>query len=500
MTNRKAGLAVAAIVAALLGSAARADTLAAALASAYETNPELQAQRAVVRQIDEQVPQALAGYRPTLGANVGLDQNGDSFNDSGRIFSAGGTITQPLYTGGSVRASVSASENRVLAARAQLRAVENNILINVVTAYADVLAQMREVELTTNQVRVLERELQASRDRFEVGDLTRTDVAQSEARLERARSLQIAAQGRLETARQSYRRVVGRLPVDLEPPPPLPTLPGTPGQAVDIAMENNPGIVAARFQEAAARYDVRAVEGARLPTVAAQAGLGFANYAGQGGTVPPGDYFTQNIGIAANVPLYQAGQIGSQIRQAQQVRSQRLEEISATTRAVVESTTNSYTNLQAARATIQSAESGVRANTLALEGVKQENAVGSRTVLDVLNAEQELLVSQVDLVRARRDEYVSGFALLANMGLVEAQPMGLAVTPYNPEVNAARVRKIWGDWNTPPNPAPLPTPPAGVATKSEANYPLTPQPGTAAPAPPPGIPGVAPQSFPATPK
>jgi outer membrane protein len=463
-------------------TAARADSLSAAIASAYETNPELQAQRAIVRQIDEQVPQALSGYRPSVGATVGLTQNGDNFNDSGRAFTAGGTISQPLYSGGSTVAAVNAGENRILAARAALRAAENQITVSVVSAYANVLALQRVVDLTNNQVKVLGRELQASKDRFDVGDLTRTDVAQSEARLARSQTELIAAQGALETAREAYLRVVGRPPVDLEPAPPLPMLPGTPGQAVDIAQVNNPSLIAARFNEAAARYDVRTIEGARLPSVAANAGVGYANYSGPSTSFPPGDYFTQQIGVSATVPLYQAGQVGSQIRQAQEKRSQLMEQISATSRQVVESTSNSYIAVQTARATIKSAEVGIRANTLALEGVKQENMVGSRTLLDVLNAEQELLTSQVDLVRAKRDEYVAAYQLLANLGVAEATVLRVAVTPYDSTANAKRVRSIWGDWNVDPHPAPLPLPAPIAASSSTSNFqPVLGQPGTVQP-------------------
>jgi outer membrane protein len=450
--------------------AARADSLAAAIASAYESNPELQAQRAAVRQVDESVPQALSGYRPSVGATAGLQQNGVDFNDNGRAFTAGGQITQPIYNGGSTVSAVNAGENRILAARALLRAEENQITVSVVTAYANVLALQRVVDLNTNQVKVLGRELQASKDRFEVGDLTRTDVAQSEARLANSQSQLIASQGLLQNARESYLRVVGRPPVDLEPAPALPSLPGTSGQAMDIAQANNPSLIAARFNEAAARYDVRTIEGARLPSVAATAGLGYANYAGPSNTYPPGDYFTQNIGVSATVPLYQSGLVGSQVRQAQERRGQLMEQISATSRQVVESTNNSYFAVQTARATIDSAEVGIKANTLALEGVKQENQVGSRTLLDVLNAEQELLVSQVNLVQAKRDEYVAAYQLLANLGVAEATVLRIPVTPYDSTANGKRVRTIWSDWAVDPNPAPLPLPAPLTASSSTTDF------------------------------
>lgn len=469
-SSSRLAIAAALIAVAMSGAPARADNLAAALASAYETNPDLLAQRAVVRQVDETVPQALSGYRPGVGASVGFTQNGDDFNDAGQVFTAGGTITQPIFTGGQTRAAVSAGEASVLAARAGLRSVENSVMVGVVTAYANVLALQRVVELTTNQVKVLSRELQASKDRFEVGDLTRTDVAQSEARLARSQSGLIAAQGTLTLAREAYLRVVGRLPADLEPLPPLPVLPGTPGQAVDIADRNNPALISARFSEAAARHTVRQLEGQRLPSIAASAGLGYANYSGPTGSVPNGDYFTQNIGVSAVVPLYQAGAVGSQIRQAQELRNQRLQQITATSRVVVENTTNSFSNVKTAQATIASAEVGVRANTLALEGVKQENQVGSRTLLDVLNAEQELLTSQVDLVQAKRDEYVAAYQLLASMGLAEATVLAAPVTPYDSTANGKRVRAIWGDWNVNPNPPALPLPQPVAASQSVSDF------------------------------
>ena len=210
-----------ALVLALLGSAvpAAADTLADALAAAYATNPDIAAQRAVVRQVDEGVPLALSAGRPGISATVSEDQNGVDFTDNGRVFQAQIGITQSLYRGGRTRIAVSAAENRIYAARARLRATENSILIAVVTAYSDVLRYAFLVELNGNQVKVLERELQASRDRFEVGDLTRTDVAQSDARLANARSQYQVAQGQLATARNAYLRVVGRPAENLQPGP-----------------------------------------------------------------------------------------------------------------------------------------------------------------------------------------------------------------------------------------------------------------------------------------
>ena len=452
---------------ALSSTPAAADTLSAALASAYESNPVLAQQRAVVRQADEEVPQALSSGRPTFGVQGNANQSALDFADTGRTFTAGAQLSQSLYRGGRTRAATSAGENRILAARARLRAQENQLIVDVVTAYADVIRFGRVVELNTSQVRVLDRELQQSKDRFEVGDLTRTDVAQSNARLALARSNVITAQNQLSAARQAYRRLVGRLPQNLEPLPPLPALPGTEGQAVDLAAQNNPELIAARFDEAAARYDVQVIEKQRLPTLNAVVGAQYQRFdqivsnsasvisgSGRGFSA---DFFTQSAGLTATVPIYQAGLIGSQTRQAQARRSQLTEVITATGRNVAETAVNAFASLQNARAIIGATTIGVGANALALEGVTQENQVGTRTVIEVLNAQQELLQVQVNLATAQRDEQVAGYTLLAATGAAEAVALGVPVSEYDATANAQRVRrKIWdsGDPNAPALPLP----------------------------------------------
>ncbi|QXQ07739.1 TolC family outer membrane protein [Sphingosinicellaceae bacterium] len=469
---------------------AHAETLAQAIASAYETNPDLAAQRAVVRQVDELVPQALSAGRPTVGVSVSAQQNAvDSFGDGGRTFFGGLSVNQSLYNGGRTRTATNAADSRVLAARARLRAVENQIILDVVTAYSDVLRYAAVVDLNANQVKVLERELQASKDRFEVGDLTRTDVAQSDARLANARSNEISARGQLSAARASYLRVVGHFADDLAPLPAQPTLPGTQGQSVDLANANNPALIAARFDESAARYDVSTIERERLPALGVGAGADYQRYSGGSsgstigatggttgtgtGTIPviptgstSGGYFTQNVGLTLTVPIYQAGAVASRVRQAQQRRSELLEAIGSTSRQVTESATNAFVQIGTARAIIQSSQVAVDANALALEGVTQENQVGTRTIIEVLNAQQELLVTKVNLVTARRDEYVGAYTLLAAVGAAEAAALEVPVQNYNPEVNARAVRHLINDWNTPKNPPALPLPDPGVATRS----------------------------------
>jgi outer membrane protein len=448
---------------------AAADTLSAAVESAYETNPELNAQRAAVRAVDEQVPQALAPGRPQVGARLSFDQAGlEAFTDNGRTYSAGLQLSQSLYQGGRVGANTSAAENRILAARSRLRAIENQIVLNVVTAYADVIRFGRVVELNQNQVRVLERELQSTRDRFEVGDVTRTDVAQSEARLATAQSNLIVGQNNLAAAQQAYLRVVGRLPEDLEPMPPLPKLPDNAGFAVDFARENNPGILAARFDEAAARYDVRAAEAGFSPNLDLNLTGAYTKYQGGGGGsnfVREGQFWTQDAQVVATIPFYQGGQISSSVRQAKARQSQLMQTIATTERQTTENVTNSFNQLRAARAVIESNKVGVAANTLAAEGVRQENLVGTRTVIEVLNAESELLLAETNLVAAKREEQVAAYSLLASVGAAEAVVLGVPVDQYDATANAKIVRrKLLG--GTGSDQVVLPVPDADRASRS----------------------------------
>ena len=486
MVRNTSLIAMAVALCGMVAAPSAAETLAEAIASAYDTNPDLAAQRAVVRQVDELVPQALSTGRPTVAATVSAQQNAvDSFGDGGRTFFGGLSVNQSLYAGGRTRSATNAADNRILAARARLRATENQIILDVVTAYSDVLRYASVVDLNANQVKVLERELQASKDRFEVGDLTRTDVAQSDARLATARSNLTSARGQLSAARAAYVRVVGHFADTLAPLPALPILPGTEGQSVDLANANSPALIAARFDEAAARYDVSTIERERLPSLGVGAGADYQRFSGgsAGGTIgatgdptgtgtgtiipsTSGGYFTQNIGLSLTVPLYQAGAVASRVRQAQQRRSELLATIGSTSRQVTESAVNAFIQVGTARAIIQSSQVAVDANALALQGVTQENQVGTRTIIEVLNAQQELLVTQVNLVTARRDEYVGAYTLLAAVGTAEAAALEVPVQNYNPEDNARAVRHLINDWATPKNPPALPLPDKSVATRS----------------------------------
>ncbi len=437
-----------------------AETLPEALATAYATNPTLEAQRAALRATDEEIARALSGWRPTIvingaGGYTSLDSRapGTSFDpatgtvvsgisersDDLNPWSVSLQGSQPLYRGGRTLAETSAAENQIQAGRGQLASVEQSILLSVVQSYVNVITNQAVVELNQKNVAVLQRELEASQDRFRVGEVTRTDVAQSEARLAEAVSQLKIAQSDLDSARQSYERVVGNAPGTLEPPPPLPPLPPTADEARAIAIAENPDLITARYVEAAARDGVDVAISAILPQVDLVGELSRA----EDQSVSNSRTDQATIQVQATVPLYQSGAEYAAIRQNQQTASQRLSEVTETQRSVIEAASNAFDQLQSARGVITSQKQAVEANTLALEGVRQEASVGSRTVLDVLNAEQELLNSQVSLVRAQGDEYIAAFSLLSAVGRLSAQNLNLSGDRYDPTKHYDETRGRW---------------------------------------------------------
>jgi outer membrane protein len=311
----------------------------------------------------------------------------------------------------------------------------------------DVIRDRAIVELNQNNVRVLTTNLEATRDRFEIGDLTRTDVAQSEARLQLGRSQTATAEGRLTASEATYRQVIGHAPGVLAPPPPLPPLPATSEEAVQIALANNPDLMSISRELIAAGYDVNVARAGRLPTLSVVGGGTYVNeLGGTIGNVPSTGGQT-TVGLNTSIPIFQGGLPAARIRQAQALQGQAQEQVVATERAVVQATRAAFAAYDAAQKAIQSNTVAVQANELALEGARAEQSVGTRTVLDVLNAEQELLNSQVSLVTAKRDAYVAGFQLLNAMGQAEAQDLGLDGGPlYDPLGNYRRVARNWNDW------------------------------------------------------
>lgn len=463
MTRSAMKLALMAGAGALLVPAqASADTLKDALLGAYQTNPTLQAARANQRAVDENVPINRSYGLPSASGNATysevLREAVPDLTDSSadRSLSAGLTLSVPVYAGGAVRNSVNAAKVRVKAGQADLRATESAIFSQTVSAYMDVILNEAIVGLSANNVQVLSVNLEATRDRFEIGDLTRTDVAQSESRLALAQGDLRSARANLANARERYIQLVGSPPVELQAPPPLPGLPADAEQAVSVALESNPDLIAARERAEAADYDINVAGAGRLPRVEVFAN---GNYNNSFGTAPgslvfPNEYSSATAGVRATIPLFQGGLPAAQERQAQARFSAALEQEIGAERDVIAQVRAAWSSLQAANAIIASTQQAVAAAELSLEGVRAENTVGNRTILDILNAEQELLRARVQLVTAQRNAYVAGFSLLAAMGRAEARDLGLQDEGllYDPQLNYDRVKgKIW-DWAKDPDP------------------------------------------------
>ena len=353
--------------------------------------------------------------------------------------SYGAQITQPLFRGGQTLAQTRSAENAVRAGRAQLDSVEQQVLLNAVTAYMDVYRDQAVLDLQIRNEQRLARQLEATRDRFQVGEVTRTDVFQAEARLAGATASRIGAEGSLERSRATYRNVVGQVPGLLSQPGIPRDLPTSLDQAIITAKRQNPDIIAGEFIERSSLDTVDQVRGELLPSLNLQ------------GTAQR-DHETTFEGartdelaalVNINVPLYQSGAVYSRLRQSKQnvVENRRL--LDQTRQDAIEAATSAWNNLQTARAALTSFRKAVQANEVALDGVQREAEVGARTVLDVLDAEQELVDSQVNLVRAQRDEIVATFSLKTAIGELSARALDLPVDYYDPSVHYQQVRGRW---------------------------------------------------------
>lgn len=451
-------------------TAAPTTTLQDALAQAYATNPNLQSERANQRANDENVPiarsQGLPGLNATGSGNDSLYNTDSTPLTPSRQAQLGLNLSQPIYNGGRVRNSVHAAEVRVNAGRANLRGVEADTFTQTVTAYLNVIRDESIVRLNQENVHVLEVNLQATRDRFQVGDLTRTDVAQSEARLALAQSQLRSAEAQLIGSRETYIRVIGTPPGVLAPPPPLPNLPEDVQTAEQVALANNPYLEAAQLARNASRYDTRVAQAGRLPQVSLGVSGNYYNYLGSVNTSSPVSQFSSirgngtsaTVGVQVTLPLFQGGRPAAQVRQAQAREGAAIEQVTFTERGVIAQARSAYASYQAALRVIESSRTAVKANQLSLEGVRAENSVGTRTILDILNAEQELLNSQVQYVTAERDAYVAGFTLLAAMGRAQAKDLALdGGSLYDPALNYVRVRNRLNDWADDKAPQPVGT-------------------------------------------
>ena len=443
-----------------LASVASAETLTDALALAYQTNPTLQAQRANQRVTDEGVVQAKTGFRPTLSGSADVSTaQVDYANRQGNVLTgtydtlkqsgsgASLALAQPLYTGGRATANLTAAQADVLAGREDLRSVEQSVLGNVIQAYVDVRRDQERLRIAQENVTVLTRQLDESNARFEVGEITRTDVAQSEARLASARASQSSAQAILAGSRAAYAAVVGQNPTDLAPEPSLAALlPTSVEQAFDLVDRNNPQIQAARFAEQAAAARVAAAKATYRPTVAARAGLGWDAEGRVNGAGSQFDDYDRTISgsVTASIPIFTGGLTGSQVRAAKERENAARIAVEGAQRSALQQISTSWNNLLASRANLVSNEEQVRATKIAFEGVRQEQQVGLRTTLDVLNAQLELANAEVALVVARRDEYVASASVLQAMGVLNVANLAPAVERYDPIKSYDQVNHAFG--------------------------------------------------------
>ncbi len=425
---------------------ARAESLLEALSATYGYNPRLDAERAFARGTDEDVARAMSGYRPTVTgqADVGIerdDQRPSSIFD-GVTKPRGYTIQgiQPIFRGFRTYNAVNNAEATVRAERENLRDVERQVLLQAVTAYMDVVRDQELVRLNENNVNVLSRELKAAQDRFSVGEVTRTDVAQAEARRADAVSRLDAARANLRTSRGSFQQVVGHPPEGLSwPAPPEQDIPKSLQDAVAISNNENPLVVAALYREQAAKYLVDQIRGELLPTVQLEAS--YTDRFEPAKTID--ELETSVVRGRLTVPIYEAGDVYARVRQAKQNHVGFLQQIEQIRTEQQQSLVAAWSQLEAARAQLESDRVAVESNKVALQGVREEEKVGQRTLLDVLNAELEYLNSQVNMETDRRNLVVAAYSVISALGRLDAAWIGAAAYVYDPVVHYKEVRRKW---------------------------------------------------------
>lgn len=442
MLKRSSALASAALAAVLAAAAAPAfaETLQEAIALAYRTNPTLLAQRANQRALDETVPQARAGLRPQIDVTGSasysrVDQDGVGVieTDTGGV-SVG--LSQTIYSGGRIGHSIGAAEANVLAGRENLRAVEQQVLASVIQAYVDVQRDLEILNIRQQNLAVLRRQLDESNARFEVGEITRTDVAQSESRLAQSQADLANAQAQLSVSRAAYASVVGQAPATLVEPPELPGVPSDFDVALDTGLRDNPGVRAAQYTLQAAEQRVAAARAEYLPSARLT-----ASYGGSGDLTDfdLADRTAFQAGASISIPLFTGGLNQSRVAQAREQANAAQIQIEGQRRVVLQDVSSAYAQVISTRASLTAGEEAVRAATVAAEGVRQEAQVGLRTTLDVLNQELELRSAQVALISARRNAYVAKALLLTAMGRLEGADLDPSLDLYDPAAHSNSV-------------------------------------------------------------
>ena len=424
-----------------------AETLEDILATAYNSNPTLLSSRAGLRQADEQVPQALSGWRPTVNVvgQIGRGQYFNNFSSSIPYVTERNTgdynlvVTQPVFSGGRTVAQTAQAEGSVQASRAQMAQTENQVLLAASLAYLDVVRDTALLNLNISNEHVLAKDLDQARERFKVGEITRTDVAQAEARLSQAQADRLGAEGNLQSSRANFVAIIGRPPESPQAPAASPVLPASLDAAKAQADADNPGIRAADWLAQSAHEAVTAIEGELLPTVSLQGAMGRnVNEFLEG-------YETRTASgmVVVNVPLYEGGGTYARVRAQKQAWGQRLVEVDKARRDALQLVTQSWELAVAAHARLAAYTAQIAANELALTGVKEESKVGARTVIEVLNAEQELFAAKVNAVVASHDEWAAAYQLRTATGEMTARALALPVDFYDPAQHYNDVREKW---------------------------------------------------------
>ena len=429
----------------------RAETLNDVLAFTYENNPTIMAERTNLKATDEGVAKAKSGYRPTIMAegSIGRSHNkleydnilGDAtYNQTPTNLSV--SVVQPIFSGLSTYQTVRMAKSQVMAGRSNLLDTEQTVFLDAIGAYMDVIRDQAVLDLQINNEKVLKKHLESYKKKFRVGELTRTDIAQSEARLSGAIADRIAAEGQLQVSKANYRDIIGQEPIDLKDVVNFEQgLPQSLDEALTLSLTENPKIKAAEHMQMASKYDVKAKQGALSPSVDLSAAAGRQT---KSTTVDKNDYWQVEANLS--VPLYQSGAEYADLRASKQIANQYRILLEKTRRAVRADTTSAWESYNATKAQIKSIQDQIKASKTALDGVIREADVGQRTVLDVLDAEQEHLDNQVQLVQAHREEVISAYRLLSALGKLTPKGLGLTVDQYDPTIYYNDVVNKWIGW------------------------------------------------------
>jgi outer membrane protein len=431
-------------------TSAWADSLMDALTKAYAGNPNLAAEQANLRSVDENRPQAVALRRPTITGQADGGVQVQNTQELGKQtlypYSASIGITQPLWTGGRADAAIEQADYQIKAERANLLNEEETILLQAATAYFDVYNNQAVLDLAINNVKVLTQALDEANARFKAGLATQTDVAQAEARLQSGFADQRQSEANLTNSQAVYRNIVGNWPGVLKPEPPASTLPNTAQETVARAIVRNPQVLNAQATQEAAKAGVDVANAQLMPSIALTGLILQAN-----DQQLQSDWATEaQVLVTLTVPIYQAGAEYSRIRQAKETLGQTKNQVDAAIRLTSQNATEAWQNLQAARAKITSFEAAVKANNIAYAGLVEENRVGTRTTFDVLQGQQDLFASEVSLVNAQHDEAVSSYQIKAVIGELTAQLIGLNTPIYNPQIHYDAVKNQWIGTTPPP--------------------------------------------------